>query len=220
EMFGVSPNTVMWANDLNRGNVIQVGETLVILPVSGVEHVVKKGETVASIVKKYGGDMSETLSFNNLAAGASLSPGDTIVIPDGVEPAAVSSGVSRSPSRNVGGPLLVGYYLRPLASGVRTQGRHGYNGIDIGAPTGTSVFASAGGIVLFSKPYGWNGGYGQYVVIEHPNGTQTLYAHLSKVYVSGGEAVAQGELIGAVGSTGKATGPHLHFEVHGAANPF
>jgi len=220
KMFGVSPNTVIWANDLNRGNVIRPGDTLVILPVSGVEHIVRKGDTLASIAKKYGGDLDEVLSFNNISPGSSVAIGDTIVIPDGVEPQAAASGASRAPVYGTGGPVLVGYFLRPLVGGVRTQGLHGYNGIDIGAPVGTNVFASAGGKVIFSKSYGWNGGYGQYVVIEHPNGTQTLYSHLSKNYVSGGDAVSQGQLIGAVGKTGKVTGSHLHFEIHGAANPF
>jgi murein DD-endopeptidase MepM/ murein hydrolase activator NlpD len=67
---------------------------------------------------------------------------------------------------------------------------------------------------------GWNGGYGKYIVISHPNGTQTLYAHNLENYVSVGDAVVRGQIIGSVGSTGKSTGPHLHFEVRGAKNPF
>jgi murein DD-endopeptidase MepM/ murein hydrolase activator NlpD len=71
-----------------------------------------------------------------------------------------------------------------------------------------------------SKSSGWNGGYGQYVVIKHANGTQTLYAHLSSNAVGVGDVVAAGETIGALGNTGKSTGPHLHFEVRGGRNPF
>lgn len=218
EMFGVTPNTIMWANDLNRGNVIHAGDTLVILPVTGVEHTVKKGETLASIVKKYKGDLAEVMEFNNLSS-ATVAVGDTIIIPDGVEAAAPSGSIT-SPFRGGGGPALVGYFLRPIVGGAKTQGIHGYNGIDIGASVGTNVLASAGGTVLVSRGSGWNGGYGNYIVIQHSNGTQTLYAHLSQNYISQGQSVVQGQVIGAVGRTGKATGPHLHFEVRGAANPF
>jgi murein DD-endopeptidase MepM/ murein hydrolase activator NlpD len=97
---------------------------------------------------------------------------------------------------------------------------HGYNGVDIAAPVGTSIFAAAEGTVIVAASSGWNSGYGNYVVISHPNGTQTVYGHASKVMVSVGEHVSKGQLIASVGSTGKSTGPHLHVEVRGAANPF
>jgi murein DD-endopeptidase MepM/ murein hydrolase activator NlpD len=80
--------------------------------------------------------------------------------------------------------------------------------------------ASASGKVIVAKSGGWNGGYGSYVVISHPNGTQTLYGHLSAVTVSVGDEVSQGQTIGRMGSTGKSTGVHLHFEIRGARNPF
>jgi murein DD-endopeptidase MepM/ murein hydrolase activator NlpD len=97
---------------------------------------------------------------------------------------------------------------------------HGHNGIDLAAPVGTPVLASAGGKVIVSRMGGYNGGYGIYVVISHSNGTQTLYAHLNANWVSVGEEVVQGQVIGTVGRTGRVTGPHLHFEVRGAKNPF
>jgi murein DD-endopeptidase MepM/ murein hydrolase activator NlpD len=101
-----------------------------------------------------------------------------------------------------------------------TQGLHGYNGIDIGVPTGTAIYAAAGGTVIISRNSGWNGGYGDYIVISHDNGVQTLYGHLSRTVVQTGARVEQGDIIGYSGMTGKATGPHLHFEVRGAKNPF
>ncbi|HEU5114585.1 MAG TPA: M23 family metallopeptidase, partial [Candidatus Paceibacterota bacterium] len=88
------------------------------------------------------------------------------------------------------------------------------------APIGTPIHAAASGVVIIARSGGYNGGYGSYVVISHPNGTQTLYAHMSKVIAHQGDAVEQGDLIGLVGSTGKSTGPHVHFEVRGAVNPF
>ena len=87
-------------------------------------------------------------------------------------------------------------------------------------PIGSSLFASADGTVLIAKSTGWNGGYGQYVVIKHPNNTQTLYAHMSSVSVSVGQSVKKGQTIGLSGNTGRSTGPHLHFEIRGAKNPF
>ena len=113
-----------------------------------------------------------------------------------------------------------GELIRPIIGGRKTQGLHGHNGIDLGAPVGTQVLASGDGRVILAKSGGYNGGYGNYVAIAHPNGTQTLYGHLSAIFVVQGQSVAQGETIGKVGSTGRSTGPHLHFEVRGAVNPF
>ena len=219
QLFDVSTNTVLWGNDLNNARDIHPGDTLVILPITGIQHTVKKGETLASVVKKYKGDMDEVLDFNNLPEDAVLAVGDTIMIPNGVETPAASSGAT-SRVRSFGGPLIVGYFMKPVLGALKTQGIHGYNGIDLGASCGTGVIASASGSVIIARSSGYNGGYGAYVVVQHENGTQTLYAHLSQVYVSTGQSVTQGQSLGAVGSTGRSTGCHLHFEVHGAANPF
>lgn len=220
KLFDVSANTILWANDLNGSKDIHPGDTLVILPVSGVQHTVQKGETIASIVKKYKGDLEEVLDFNNLPENAKLAVGDTLVIPHGVEAAATGVSSGTKTVKSAGGPVIAGYFMRPIAGGIKTQGIHGYNGIDIGVPVGTTVMASASGTVIIARGSGWNGGYGQYVVIQHPNGTQTVYGHLSQVFVSAGQSVTQGQAIGASGNTGRSTGAHLHFEVRGATNPF
>ena len=225
KMFNVSTNTIIWANNLHN-SIIKEGQTLVILPVSGVKHKVKKGETIKSITKKYKGNLEEILSFNNLSKGDKLNIGDTIIIPDG-EIGSYSFGsknnrkivVGSNPYRGGSGPYYKGYYIKPV-NGIKTQGLHGYNAIDIGAPIGTPIFASASGKVIVSRSGGWNGGYGSYVVVKHGNGTQTLYAHASKIIVYVGQNVVQGQVIAYVGSTGKSTGPHIHFEVRGAKNPF
>ena len=220
-MFSVSVNTIIWANDIKRGNLIQPGQTLVILPVTGIQYTVKSGDTLGSIAKKYKGSIAEIMQFNGITDVSQLAVGDEIVIPDGeIGTPRYSSQTSRARVRGVGGPEYVGYYLRPVIGAQRTQGLHGYNGIDLGAPHGREVMASAAGAVIIARNSGWNGGYGKYIVVSHQNGTQTLYAHLNGVIVGQGASVVQGQVIGYVGATGRSTGPHLHFEIRGAKNPF
>lgn len=218
-MFGVSVNTILWANDISRGSSLKVGQKLVILPVSGIKYTVKKGDTITGIVSKYKADLREVLEFNDLTISSPLAVGQTIMIPD-AELSNVSGSSLSSLSNQTSILAPSGYYARPILGGYRSQGVHGHNGIDLAAPVGTNIRASASGSVIISKSSGWNGGYGNYVVISHSNGTQTLYSHLNKVYVGVGEKVAQGDSIGTIGMTGITTGPHLHFEVRGAKNPF
>ena len=222
EMFDVSVNTILWANDLPRASRIQIGQTLTILPVTGVEYTVKKGDTLASIAKRYGGDAAEIASYNGL--DGPLTAGTEIIIPDGEVPTPVQSAPARPASAyasTAGSATQVGYYLRPISGGIRSQGIHGYNGVDLAAPIGTPVVASAEGDVIIAKSSGWNGGYGQYVVIQHGNGSQTLYSHNSSVIVGVGDHVQQGQVIAYVGQSGKAPGPHVPFEIrNGIRNPF
>ena len=220
KMFGVSVNTIVWANDLKRNDLISPGQTLVILPVSGVQYEVKAGDTVQSVAKKFKGDAGEITTFNDLPPDGKLTAGQTIIIPDG-ESYVVSSGVySLNSYRGGGGPSYEGYYMRPILGGRKTQGIHGYNGVDLASYCGAPIFASASGNVIVSRTYGWNGGYGLYLVINHANGTQTLYSHLKSIIVKSGWNVVQGQVIGHVGSTGNSTGCHVHFEVRGARNPW
>ena len=221
EMFGVSTNTIIWANDIKSGK-IREGQELVILPITGVRYTVKKGDTLQSIAKGYKADTDEIRLYNGLGADAKIVPGDELIIPNGEVRATsrfASSGSGSSGSSN-NNSISSSYYTRPISGGRKSQGIHGHNGVDIAAPTGTSIRASASGTVIVAKAGGYNGGYGSYVVITHSNGTQTLYGHMSRVDVSVGERVEQGETIGAVGNTGRSTGPHIHFEIRGARNPF
>lgn len=119
------------------------------------------------------------------------------------------------------GTMIPPTYIKPLSGGRISSGFGGrrspftgaassHAGVDIATPTGTPIWASSGGTVVWA---GWNGGYGNLVSINHPDGRQTRYAHLSKIYVSVGQYVSQGQVIAASGSTGQSTGPHLHFEM-------
>lgn len=227
KMFGVSANTILWANDIHKGGGVKVGQKLVILPVSGVQYTVKKGDTVAKIATLYKADPDEIRGTNNLEDGDSLTIGDTVIIPNGVESETPSVNPVKNTIKKALGVLADnspsvstdGYFVRPTA-GRKTQGLHGHNGVDFHADKGTAVVAAAAGTVVVSRSGGWNGGYGQYIVIKHSNGTQTLYAHLSSNIVSEGQEVFQGRLIALSGDTGKSFGPHLHFEVRGGRNPF
>lgn len=234
QLFKVKPSTILWANDLESASMLRVGQSLTILPVTGVRYVIKTGDTLVSIAKKLNADSNEIKSFNGIEGD--LAVGDEIIVPDGEISAPAPTKPHRSstckkkscigpePAHNVGpiGSLAqIGYYVAPLADYVQTQGIHGYNAVDLAAPVGTPIFASAAGTVIVAKQGGYNGGYGSYVVIQHDNGSQTLYAHMSKVSAYDGQSVVQGQVIGYVGSTGKSTGAHVHFEIrNGIKNPF
>jgi len=226
EMFGVSANTVAWANDLGRERIIQPGQKLVILPITGVRYTIEQGDTLNSITKKFGSSKKEIQQYNDIYENDKLVVGETITIPGGEmhaskpEPAPGTRQNTRPAPAPRPAPQINGYYAWPVAGGVKTQGLHGYNAIDIGASVGTSILAASGGEVIISRRGGWNGGYGNYIAIRHPNGTQTLYAHNSENIVGVGQSVVKGQVIGRVGSSGNSTGPHVHFEVRGAQNPF
>ncbi len=228
ELFDVSVNTIIWANDLGRNPIIKEGQNLIILPISGIKYTVKKGDTIKGIVLRHKANLEEVLQYNDITLSTVLKVGDIIIIPD-AEPS-----ISETPKTIKGskstisnkvhdadGPFYPGYYIRPIEGGRKSQGLHGYNAVDLAASAGTIIRASASGTVIASmKNGGWNGGYGNYVIISHRNGTQTLYAHNQKNFVNVGDLVEQGQMIAKVGNTGKSSGPHVHFEIRGAKNPF
>ncbi len=220
-MFDVSVNTILWANDMKKGDKLVEGDVLFILPISGIEHTITKGQTLKSIAKLYKADVSDIARFNGITEETKLIAGDKIIIPGGEiynesSSSSPKPNISNTPTRNV-----AGYFINPVPDlSRRSQKLHGpgNRGVDLAAPTGTPILASASGTVLLART-GWNGAYGNMVIISHPNGTKTLYAHLSKIATRTSAQVSQGEIIGYVGSTGRSTGPHLHFEVFNAKNP-
>lgn len=228
EMFDISVDTIYSANDMKKGDKLSVGDVLLILPFSGIEHTVVKGDTVQSIANKYKVDLKDILSANDLDADYKLSVGERLMVPGGemsggsttttTKPKTTTSTKTKTISSSL--PSVSGYFKNPVPGAVRTRGvKPGHRGVDLAAPTGTPIHAAAGGTVIIAR-YGYNGGFGNYVVIQHANGTKTLYAHMSKLGTNPGASVSQGEVIGYVGSTGRSTGPHLHIEVLGGKNPF
>lgn len=226
KLFKVSVNTIMWANNLTSRTLTK-GDTLIILPITGIKHVVKKGDSINTIAKKYKADATDIASYNGIDVSASLAIGETVLVPDG-EIEVVQSKPKSSGSKIVKTRILDtfvysapgDFFTRPVIGGRRTQGIHGHNGIDIAATPGTPVLSAASGRVIAAKVGGYNGGYGNMVIISHDKGIQTVYAHLRSVGVVAGQAVEKGQQIGELGNTGRSTGPHLHFEVRGAKNPF
>jgi LysM repeat protein len=227
EMFGVTPNTIRWANDFEGS--IQPGQKLVILPIDGLKHTVKSGGTVHDIARIYGADAREIALFNGISEDKQLNAGDEIIVPhaeklvpksESKPKTSTTKNIAKSSSSTTASTGKSNWMIHPVPNAVKTQGVHGYNAIDLAAPIGSPIYAAASGQVILSKIAGWNGGYAKYIVIEHANGVQTLYAHNNANYVTVGQRVEQGQVIGEVGNTGNSTGPHVHFEVRGAKNPF
>lgn len=221
KMFGVTSNTIYWANDLKSGSEIKPDQVIMILPITGIKYTVKKGDNVEGLAKKFKSNADEIISFNDVDLDTGLVSGQEIIIPN-ADPDTITTTKITKKGTNVKNPSknLSGYFKRPVIGGRRSQGIHGNNGVDIASPLGTPILAAADGVVLISKGSGWNGGYGGMIVLKHSNGTQTLYGHMIATLVNAGERVTKGQQIGKMGSTGKSTGVHLHFEVRGGKNPF
>jgi murein DD-endopeptidase MepM/ murein hydrolase activator NlpD len=217
--FNISVNTILWANNLNRGSVVKPGDKLIVLPVSGVIYHVKRGDTLSEITKTYKGKTDEIITFNDLSDERDIYVGDILIIPDGTMP------VYTKPSSFAEIPVGSSYFICPHSACRLTQGLHWYNAVDIGGQCGDPLYAAAAGKVLKVK-YGWNGGGGNYLTILHPNGTVTYYGHLVASLVNAEQEVSQGQIIALMGGkpgmpgAGNSTGCHVHFEVKGARNPF
>lgn len=229
EKFGINLNTLLWANNLTLRSVLKPDQQLTILPVSGVLHTVKSGDTLSAIAKKYNVDTATILSFNHLSDDASLSIGQSFVIPGGIVTAPVTrtttasapikelftSAPSGSQGSKVPGAGMSMVWPTDLADIVRGMSWF-HTGYDIdcsGHADGTSTndnYAAADGVVLFA---GAKRGYGNTVEIDHSNGLITRYGHFHALYVQSGQTVSAGDPLGRCGSTGNSTGTHLHFEV-------
>jgi murein DD-endopeptidase MepM/ murein hydrolase activator NlpD len=234
DMFDVSVDTILAANDIPSGKPLVAGTLIYILPMDGQAYVIKNGDTLKSIAKKFSKNgatiTASEIAFNNdIFSNEDLEVGNTIIIPDPefsiptpTKKPTNGKTTTASPKAPAGFSVK-GIIVSPVYGGILTQRIHfGGRSVDIGAPTGTPAIAAADGTVLITVNRTING-YGKYIVIQHNyNGKsyQTLYAHLSQIDVVVGQKVSQSQVIGKVGSTGHSTGPHVHFEVRGAPNPF
>jgi LysM repeat protein len=218
--FDINTDTLLFANGLTEYSIIKPGQELIILPINGVRVQVGKSDTLDTIVKKYKGDKMEVIAFNYLSLDGTIKAGDYMIIPDGELPPAPKAAPRYTTPTNkyANSTIPAGWLIIPTTG--RDWGRiHAANGVDIADTCGTPVYAAAGGAVTLSDGVGYNGGYGKYIKIQHSNGVVTLYAHASKLLVDQSEQVVQGQLIMLMGTTGRSTGCHLHFEVRGATNP-
>lgn len=210
EKFGISIDTIKWANDM-KGDSLSIGDTLKIPPVTGIVHKVKDGDTIYSISKKYKTDAQKIVNFpfNDFADldTFALNVGQILIVPDGVMPEAPAI-VIPAPPVFAGG---TGQFLWPVG-GIITQYPVWYHmALDIANSSAPGVAAADAGVVTLVEYLRY--GYGQHVMVSHGDGLATLYAHLSEIYVKVGDQVARGQIIGRMGSTGRSSGIHLHFEV-------
>ncbi len=242
--FNVKPETILWGNAAlaDNPNILSVGQELNILPIDGALRIVQPGDTIEKIARAFHGTPEEIASFpgNNLdPLDPQITQGQAIIIPGGWRDSVVWQlpVVTRStgPSANTGEPgSCSGPFSGPTGSNTFVWPANnrflsgtdylpqGHPGIDIAAGLGAPLFASDTGVIVFAGlSYR---GYGNLVIIDHGNGWQTAYAHLSQVNVFCGGAIFQGQLLGLSGSTGNSTGAHLHFEMRhsqfGRVNPW
>lgn len=216
--FDVSIDTIKWAND-KKDDMIKPGQILKIPPISGVVHTVKSGDTIYSIAKKYKVDAQNILNFpfNDFVDldTFALTVSQLVYVPDGVieEPtfAEATAGEGKTFAQIQAGVKGSSNFIWPT-SGAITQYPVWYHmALDIANNAAPAVLASDTGTVIYSGCLNW--GYGCHIIIDHGNGYQTLYGHISQLIASAGQAVNQGQQIGVMGSTGRSTGTHLHFEI-------
>lgn len=220
EEFEIGVSTILWENGLNAYSIIRPGDSLVILPSSGLTHKVASGDTIGKIAVKYKIEEESLRAANKLAADAKLAIGEKLFVPGGKKTTYVQS----TPKTYTGFSAIKDLVKAPSAAPVAgnkmnwpTEGHRitqyyswNHYAVDIGNKTGTPLYAADSGVI---EVVGWGTGYGNQVLIDHDGGKKTRYAHLSKFYVKKGDKVTKGQTIGEMGSTGWSTGPHLHFEV-------
>jgi len=214
--FGISIDTIKWANDL-KSDTIKPAEVLKIPPVTGVVHTVVSGETVYSIAKKYNTTAQNIVNFifNDFTDidTFALRAGQTLFVPDGVIEPEQPKYTAMAPqyASALAGVRGSANFIWPT-TGIITQYPTWYHmAYDIASNGGPAIIAADTGTVTYAGCIDW--GYGCHVMVDHGNGYSTLYGHMSVISVSAGQAVNQGQQLGIMGSTGRSTGPHLHFEI-------
>jgi len=223
EAFGLNLNTVLWANNLTVRSTIKPGQSLNIPPVNGVMYTVKNGDTLSSIAKKYSSETDKILAFNNLSSSSALQIGQNLMLPDATPPAAatvrytapaasVFTGTkgSTAPAAATGSWVWPtnGCYITVYFNQYYRYGLH--KGLDVDGDYTSDIFATKSGTITRAS---WYDGYGNCIDIDHGGGYSSRYGHASKFFVSVGDYVEAGQVIGKVGTTGRSSGTHLHFEI-------
>lgn len=226
EKYGISLDTIRWANDLESIHDLSLGQELKILPVTGVAHVVKKGDTIYTIAKKYEANPQAIVDFpfNDFIDPSifSLAVGTAIIVPEGTVPQEKPWSAPR-PTITIPQEAIAGgggQLIWPAAGSISQRYVWYHKGLDIANSSAPGVGAAQAGKVILAVKERWD--YGWHIIIDHGGGLQTLYGHLQRIDVGQGDSVGRGQIIGQMGCTGRCTGTHLHFEVrkNGAAlNP-
>ncbi len=222
--FGVDTDSIKWLNNDLNDKKLKPGMVLKIPPVTGVVMTVKGGETIYSIAKKYNVSAQAIVDFpfNEFTNDETfaLAIGQQLIVPDGVKPDepvfSPRSNLATTLTPNAGAVSATGNWIWPAAGTITQAFKAWHKGIDIANHSGGSILAADSGVVLVAS-WADNTGYGNRVVIDHGNGTKTLYAHMSKFSVVVGQSVKKGDKLGDMGSTGRSTGTHLHFEIRTAS---
>ncbi len=224
EKFGISIDTIKWANLNLTGGVehLSIGQEIKIPPVTGIVHKVRAGETIYSLAKYYKTDAQKILNFpfNDFADldTFALNIGQSLIIPDGVMPEARPIATSMPAKEYAGG---TGELIWPVGGSITQRPVWYHMALDIADPAAPGIAAASSGKVILVERQRY--AYGWHIIVDHGNGLSTLYAHLSDIYVEVGQDISRGQIIGKMGSTGRSTGTHLHFEVRKngvAVNPF
>ncbi len=215
--FGLQAETVVWANPAleKSPDLLRVGQVLTILPVDGIYYTVQAGDTVEKLAKKYETSVEKITSFelNGLQEPYVLVPGQQLVIPGGRKKVVPSNyyPLTRVGPPPKGAPTGSGRFAWPTQGYLSQTYWSGHLGIDIAGRTGRPIYAADDGYVVLAGRDTW--GYGNQIVIDHGNGYLTRYAHLNTILIKAGQSVKKNQQIGTMGTTGRSTGPHLHFEV-------
>lgn len=232
DRFGITVQTILLSNNLTSSSYIKPGNTLKILPISGISYVIASGDTLDKIIEKYKGNLDETVQINDIGEDHTIAVGKEIVIAGGTPPPPppppttsyiASVGSSRYSSSAVGANIgsnlpnyiTAGQFNYPVGcrGAMTTYWGHAGRGRDLPCPSGTPVYAATEGTANISYT-GYGHGYGNAIDLYGPNGVMTRYGHMSAFAINSGQYVSRGQVIGYVGSTGWSTGPHLHFEIH------
>lgn len=216
---GLSDNKLIPLAEESKHNLsgVKPGQPLVFIPQNTSIHTVKKGETPFGISKKYNVSLKNLISANPKVNFITLKPGEKLSIPDiKVSPVRyhryLLASRGFSPSVGFSQDRLFKWPTqgREISSGYGERGFRRHAGVDIAGDYGSPIKAAKSGVVTFA---GWNGNYGECIIVDHGYGIQTLYSHASRLLVSTGDTVYSGQQIAKIGTTGRATGPHLHFEI-------